>query len=617
VVPLALSVQEARPELGWMALGGWLGTLVDPGGSRGARARVLVTFALLGAVVVAITEAGGRAPIAGALLLGVIALAGTMLGALGAAAATMGSVLGVVAAVGVASGDGAPAKDAAWFVLGAGSAVVLSSVVWPVWTHLPVRRAVGAVWSELARYAEAIDASARGSEAHDGDAWVSLARRHARSVRAALEHARAISVAVHARRGKESAVGGNLRVLLGMAESQFLVLVAVASELEGRARTGEPANGAGLARLVATYDRIRDALVARVWRPLPAHAESRPPVADDADVLGGLAAELARESEASLTIAGALDREETSPQAAAPEDAPVATRLAVAARLLRDAMSPRAEVAHRAVRVGLAGAAAVIAGALFFPEHGAWVTVTALVVVQSDTGTTVKRVLERVVGTVLGGALAIGLIAARPSGLAVTAIMFPLSVAAVVTRPRSYGLFAFFLTPIFVLIAVRTPGDWSVAVARGADTLAGGAIALAVTVLFFPRWHEHVGLPDALAEMRRAARRYSATVERTLGARTPLALQHIDATRRSAAAAVGRAEEAFERWTADPLRSGRGEGRTLELVTLGRRLVLATTTLDTIASRSPPSRASAAVTAARARVRRYARLLRLSATAKS
>ncbi len=509
IIPLGLSVQEARPELGWMALGGWLGTLADPGGSRGGRARALAAFTLLGVMVVAATEAGGRTPWGGAALLGGVAVGGAMLGALGAAAATIGTTLSVVAAVGVASHGGAPMRDAMWFALGSGSAVVLSSVVWPVWTHLPVRRAVGAVWSELARYAEALDACARTGAAVDDDRWTSLGRRHARRVRAALEQARAMSVAVHARRGRESAVGGNLRVLLGMAESQFLVLVTVASELENRVRTHEPPPDVGLARLVATYDAIRAALVVRVWKPL---ARAGPPPEPTAahGVLQTLAGELARESDAALDVAGALDDEERSPPAATPEDAPHATRLAVAVRLLRDALSPRAEVAHKAARVGLAGAAAVLAGALFFPEHEAWVTVTALVVVQTDTGTTVRRALDRVIGTVLGGAVAIGVIAAQPSGLVVTAIMFPLSVAAVVTRPRSYGLFAFFLTPVFVLIAVRAPGDWSVAVARGIDTLVGGGIALAVTVLFFPRWNERVGLPVALAEMQRASRRVDA-----------------------------------------------------------------------------------------------------------
>ena len=39
-----------------MALGGWLGTLADPGGSRGGRARALAAFTLLGVMVVAATS---------------------------------------------------------------------------------------------------------------------------------------------------------------------------------------------------------------------------------------------------------------------------------------------------------------------------------------------------------------------------------------------------------------------------------------------------------------------------------------------------------------------------------------------------------------------------------
>jgi len=38
VVPFYLAAQLDRPELVWLALGGWLGALADPAGTRRARA---------------------------------------------------------------------------------------------------------------------------------------------------------------------------------------------------------------------------------------------------------------------------------------------------------------------------------------------------------------------------------------------------------------------------------------------------------------------------------------------------------------------------------------------------------------------------------------------------
>ena len=48
LVPFYLAVRLGRHELGWMALGGWLGTLVDPGGLRSTRAKTLTAFAVIG-----------------------------------------------------------------------------------------------------------------------------------------------------------------------------------------------------------------------------------------------------------------------------------------------------------------------------------------------------------------------------------------------------------------------------------------------------------------------------------------------------------------------------------------------------------------------------------------
>src|SRR5262249_38319493 len=57
LVPFALAAAWKQPELSWTALGGWLGTLADPGGSRVTRARTITLFAAAGAAVVAFGEA--------------------------------------------------------------------------------------------------------------------------------------------------------------------------------------------------------------------------------------------------------------------------------------------------------------------------------------------------------------------------------------------------------------------------------------------------------------------------------------------------------------------------------------------------------------------------------
>jgi len=199
LLPFYLARRWGISELAWTALGGWLGTLADPGGLRGTRARVLVVFALAGALLVALTEqAAGTA--AATLVLGAIAFGGSLLRALGATAASIGSLLVVVAAIALGGLAQHPGVDALAFLGGAGWAVLLSSIVWPVWTHLPVRLPLATCWCELGAYAAAIDQAVADRLPARDEAWTKIAREHQRKVRAAIEEARAVALVSRARR---------------------------------------------------------------------------------------------------------------------------------------------------------------------------------------------------------------------------------------------------------------------------------------------------------------------------------------------------------------------------------------------------------------------------------
>jgi uncharacterized membrane protein YccC len=207
-------------------------------------------------------------------------------------------------------------------------------------------------------------------------------------------------------------------------------------------------------------------------------------------------------------------------------------------------------------------------------------------VLQPYPGPTSKRAGERVVGTVLGCAVAAVITMTIHAPLALAAIMFPLSVAAVATRPRSYRLFTFFLTPVFVLIAEHHPGDWWAAAARAGDAVVGGVVALVAALVLWPSW-EKTRLPDALDAMIDAVTHYRdvvlQSIERRRNGEDPHAVEHAVAdARRAAGIAMGEAETSLERWLAEPLRRVANGEEAMQLVTYARRLANACTTLDSI-----------------------------------
>ena len=106
---------------------------------------------------------------------------------------------------------------------------------------------------------------------------------------------------------------------------------------------------------------------------------------------------------------------------------------------------------RHAVRVAVVCGLDVALILILHIDHGYWLLLTSLIVLQPHVSGTLRRGLERIGGTVGGGILAALLALVLHSQLVIAAVLFPLSLLALAVLPVSYAAFAFFLTPAFVL----------------------------------------------------------------------------------------------------------------------------------------------------------------------
>jgi uncharacterized membrane protein YccC len=557
VVPFLLARQLGRPELTWVALGGWLASLADPGGTRRARANDMAVYLVASTAAVLLGTLAAGSPIASVIVVGAVVFAASMARAFGGIAASIGTTIAIAVAIAAEATSSPPVIAAGLFALGSAWAVALSTIIWPVWPHLPLRAPTAQVYAALADYTEALAEVSR-DRAGDPTAWSELAREHQRRVRAAIETARTAMVELRARRSGESTVGANTRMILGEAESELFKLIAYADELESRGAT--TADAAALAELVTSYHAIRDQTLSRragTWKP---------EVAIDAP--SRLARELVRTSRVVVDVSRDLDVLPMPPNShiITPQ---AATQPATTAR---DALSTGSPIFHHAVRVTLAGVVALIVGRIASPRHAVWVSITALAVLQPYLGPTLQRVVERVVGTALGCAIALALIGTITSPVGTALAMFPLAVISVVTRPRSYRLFVLFLTPVFLLVADRWSPTIDTALVRMLDVAIGGAIAV-LAALVKPSW-ERARLPEALGAALDATSAY-VTCNFDGGTRAQLA-----ASRRSVGIALETAESSLERMLAEPRRLQHGAADAVLLLTYARRLSGSLTAFD-------------------------------------
>ena len=573
--PFFLARQLGLRELVWVALGGWLGTLVDPGGTPRTRGKTLATFTGLGALLLALGEMVGPHPWLGLAFLAVSAFVTSFFRVLGAAANATGVILAIVVAIAVGGSLGHPLNDALAFAAGSCAAMLLSTIVWPVWTHFPVRLASAPVWRALARYAEAMESYLRAGGSADDEGWNEILRKHQPALRAALETAREAALASRARHSGESVLGSNLRTLISSAETQMGLLIAL-----GEVRASSP--GMDLRKenvfavLAQRYQRIADILATQKLDDAPLVIGADPTAEHP------ISKRLLQASAAALRVAHAPSTPAVSPDGlpSLAEDDTIANDL----RLLRDTLSFRSPFMTHALRVGLAITAAGIVGHRLSPTHTHWVTITTIAVLQPYPGATLTRGLERVVGTVIGSLVAIGIMFTVRNPIALAVIMFPLLLVAVMTKPRSYRLFTLFLTPVFVLLAERWTMDWGIAIDRCRDAVAGGVVALAAALVFPSR--EDARLADAIRVMLDSLQGYAdAVIGRCLGRER--GDEQTRAARRDVGIAIGLAETSLERLLAEPLRAAPAAGDAMLLVTQARRLSSAITMLDVTLSSHP------------------------------
>ncbi len=173
-------------------------------------------------------------------------------------------------------------------------------------------------------------------------------------------------------------------------------------------------------------------------------------------------------------------------------------------------LSPRLDPAL--VRFSLRLAVLTAGGVLAFKRlglpHGYWLPFTIVVVLQPDYGSTRERAFLRVLGTLAGGLVAGAVLWFHPPPF----LLLPLTFAGVFLFcyhvRRRYALAIFGVTIFVVLLMERAGGAGAaVAVERFAITLAGGLLALAAALLFWPAW-ERDRLPPLLAAAFRANRGY-------------------------------------------------------------------------------------------------------------
>ena len=365
------------------------------------------------------------------------------------------------------------------------------------------------------------------------------------------------------------------RALVHEAERLRASLALLATRYEGLSRSHRQCVSDLTRALSAILGEIATAVqerrapedVERNWEALAACSRDLPP----AEVLDALFGQLRAAWRTAGTLTSRAAR--TIPAGVRPVPLPRGRDLltTIAANV-----SPASAAFRHAVRLAVAVGLAEAGYRLASLPRGYWMPMTAALVLKPDFADTLTRGFARVAGTLLGAAIATGIVHLwSPPPPVLIVLVLSLVWACYAVFRVNYALFTVCLTGYLVfLLMLSGVGEMTAASLRAEYTIAGGALSLLVYVAW-PSWAGD-SLRSALAEVLDAHRAYVDALLRAFESGHAAADEGLGQLRSAARLARSNAEATIERMAHEPARAATFDAQVaLDVLAALRRNALA------------------------------------------
>lgn len=155
---------------------------------------------------------------------------------------------------------------------------------------------------------------------------------------------------------------------------------------------------------------------------------------------------------------------------------------------------------RHSIRVAIVMFIGYLVAQLMNSSHSYWILLTILVISKPGFSLTKQRNYERLIGTVVGAFIGMGLLIYVHDKHTLFFILIFCMIGAYSFQRKNYVISVLFMTPyILVLYDFLGMGNLSIARERIYDTLIGSGIALLGSYTLFPNW-EHQNLKDAMVK---------------------------------------------------------------------------------------------------------------------
>ncbi|MCB0466626.1 MAG: FUSC family protein [Aequorivita sp.] len=230
-------------------------------------------------------------------------------------------------------------------------------------------------------------------------------------------------------------------------------------------------------------------------------------------------------------------------------------------------------------------------GMLFSLQNPYWILLTLIVIMRPTFGLTKTRSKERTIGTLIGGALAVGIVLLTQNTTVYGILAIVSLVIAFSMVQRNYKAAATFITLSVVFIyALLRPDIFNVIQYRVVDTLIGAGLATMGNLLLWPAW-EIQGIQNTLLETIKANKIYLEEIVGFYNQKGKISPEY-KVARKKAFLEMSNLSAAFQRMTQEPKSKQKNLDKVYEITVLNHTFLASLASLSTYILSNPTTPAS-------------------------
>ena len=251
----------------------------------------------------------------------------------------------------------------------------------------------------------------------------------------------------------------------------------------------------------------------------------------------------------------------------------------------------RSPIFRHSLRIAVITMIGYAVGILFLVQNPYWILLTLIVIMRPSYGLTKTRSRERTIGTLIGGALAVGVVFLVQNTMVFGILAIVCLVIAFSMVQRNYKAAATFITLSVVFIyALLRPDIFNVIQYRVVDTIIGAGLATLGNLLLWPAW-ETQGIQKTLLENIRANRIYLEEIIKFYKNKESPS-HNYKLSRKKAFLAMSDMSAAFQRMTQEPKSRQKNLDKVYEIAVLSHTFLSSLASLSTFIINHPTTPAS-------------------------